>query len=72
MFRAIYTKVKELGIPTDNHESDLYIPVTEETKNLLKDYEYKNQVTTFTSNIDKKLWFDIPFAYVPFWEKKGA
>ena len=65
---TIFEKVQAAGIPHDNHSSDLYIPVTEETKALVAQYEHKTSVTVFTSQIDGKSWFDIPFAYEPFWK----
>jgi hypothetical protein len=64
----LWEKVKELGIEHSNHASDLYIPVTEHTRNLVLEYEFKKNVTTFVNQIDRKRWFDIPFAYGPFWE----
>lgn len=66
----LWNKVVELGIEHDSHESDLYIPVNEQTVALIAEYEYKSNVTTFISQIDKKRWYDIPFAYIPFWEKR--
>jgi hypothetical protein len=67
----LFEKVKAAGIQYSNHESDLYIPVNEETKKLLADFPYKENVTTFRSNIDHKLWYDIPFAYRPWWEARN-
>jgi len=69
MIKSIYDKVIEAGIEHDNHCSDLYIPANDETRKLLDEYEYKCNVTTFTSNIDGKRWFDIPFAYEPYWKR---
>jgi len=57
----IYNVVQELGIPMETHESDLYIPVTPETKELIDQYEYEGNVSTFTSH-DGTQWFEIPFA----------
>ena len=68
----IYDEVVKQGIEHDNHASDLYIPVNDATKKLIADYDSKVNVTTFRSNIDRQLWFDIPFAYSPFWEKKQS
>jgi hypothetical protein len=65
----LYEQCQAAGIETDHHESDLYIPVTEATMALIKAYEFKTNVTTFISQIDKKLWYDVPFGYMPFWEK---
>ena len=66
----IYDKLKAAGIPLDSHESDLYAKVTPESKKIIADYEFKNNVKTFRSQIDKEGWYDIPFAYKPYWDKK--
>mgnify|MGYP000856881618 CR=1 FL=1 len=67
---SIYEKAKELNIPMDRHESDLYLKATETAKKLVDEYEFKCNVKMFKSQIDSTLWFDIPFAYDPFWSKK--
>ena len=66
----IFEQVKAAGIEYDNHESDLYIPVNDATAALIAQYEFKANVRVFTCNITKKIWYDIPFAYTPFWDKK--
>lgn len=53
--------IKESEI--DNYCSDLYVKVTDISKKVINSYEYKQQVTTFTDNIEHKLWYDIPFGY---------
>jgi hypothetical protein len=53
-----------------HHESDLYLKKNEVSKNLVGNYEYKKLVKEFQSQIDKSIWFDIPFAYEPFFEHK--
>lgn len=71
--KSIYQMMKESGVEIGNHESDLYVPVTEETKKILSLPQFdthKTNATTFTSQIDKKRWFDIPFSYDPWWEKR--
>ena len=62
----IYKKMKEAGVEISNHCSDMYVPVNKTTTGLLADYEFRRSVTTFTSNIDGELTYDIPFAYDPF------
>lgn len=69
--KTLFHQVKEAGIPFDNHCSDLYIPVNMKTQKLVAEYEFKQNVTTFSSAIDKTPWFDIPFAYDPYWESRG-
>lgn len=67
MFNNIFERVKERGIQYNNWQTDLYIPVNDETKALIEQYEFRRNITTFVSNIDHKLWYDIPFAYTPGW-----
>jgi hypothetical protein len=65
----IYAECVELGIPTNSHYSDLYIPANQQTAALLK----KHNITTakiFTNQVEGGLWYDIPFAYSPWWEKR--
>lgn len=66
---CIYEEFKAMNISMDHHESDLYVPVTSETKKVVDTYKFRSNVTTFICQIDKKPWYDIPFAYTPFWEK---
>lgn len=43
--------------------SDLYLRVTPESRRLVSQYDFKNQVTTFKDNIEHDLWYEIPFAF---------
>lgn len=67
---SIWEQVETQGIEYGNHASDLYIPVNDQTRALVAAYEFKSNVTMFTSNVDGQLWYDIPFAYLPYWEAK--
>lgn len=67
---SIYEDMKALGVEIDHHESDLYVPVTAETRAVVNAYEFKTNVTQFRSEIEPHgQWFDIPFAYEPHWPK---
>lgn len=68
----LYRHVLEQGIEHDSHASDLYIKVDSRSQDLVQQYKFRTNVTTFTSQIDKQLWYDIPFAYQPFWEKRST
>ena len=68
---SIYQDMQATGVEIANHESDLYVPVTEETTAIVDAYEFKGNVTRFTSQIDQKPWYDIPFMYSPWWEKRS-
>ena len=67
----IYKELKEANINLDCHESDLYAIVCDISSAIIAKYPFKSNITRFRSEIDGKIWFDIPFAYAPFWEKKN-
>lgn len=69
MKKSIYELAMMAGCELSHHQSDLYLKKTDETQKLVDNYEFKNIVTTFKSLIDHTPWFDIPFAYDPFWER---
>lgn len=58
----------------DHNNADLYLKVTPISKKLIEEYEFKENVEIFTDNIEKELWYDIPFAYAnqDFKEKKNG
>jgi hypothetical protein len=66
----LYAEVVQMNIPHDSHASDLYLPVNKQTRDLLKTYEFLANVQIFVSQIDGKLWYDVPFAYRPYWDSK--
>ena len=68
--KTLFAAVKQAGIPYDHHETDLYVPVTLETTVLLSKYPKQKAITTsFHSRLGGKLWYDVPFAYEPAWDK---
>ena len=68
---TLYGALLEAGIQTDSHESDLYFPHTQQTLNILKKFPIESaNAKCFISQIEHNPWFDVPFAYLPFWEKK--
>lgn len=70
--QSLYAALKAAGIEIDNHESDLYVSVTPESTAILAKYPTsKANATTFKSNIDGKLNYDVSFAFEPFWDKKS-
>lgn len=46
-----------------NGLDDLYLKVTPVSKQLIEQYEFKNNVSTFVDAIDHVLWYDVPFAW---------
>ena len=67
---SIYQQMTERGIPCDNHESDLYVLATSEAREIL--VKSGHSFTTFTSQIDGKVWYDVPFAFDPWWEARRS
>jgi hypothetical protein len=47
----------------DHWASDLLLKVTDVSRALVDNYNWKCNVQTFNSAIDGSLWFDLPFAY---------
>lgn len=69
----IYNQMVNAGVPIAHWQSDLYVPVNPTTTSILSLIpETKKIATTFRHNINGRLWYDIPFAYLPFWEMTGG
>jgi hypothetical protein len=67
---SLYEELVAAGIETDNHESDLYFPMNEQSTAILKARGMKCK--TFVSQIDNKRWYEEPFGYKPFWDRVTA
>ena len=69
MKKSIYQQIKETGVEISNHYSDLYVPQNKTTLPIIAAYRKEGHtVEVFRNNIDGKNWYDIPFAYEPYWE----
>lgn len=71
---TIYEAMKAAGVPIDNHESDLYVKVTPDSTRIVREYgkePYTGSATVFTSQVDGEYWYDIPFAFDPWWESRS-
>lgn len=66
---SLYTELMDAGVPVSNWQSDLYCPVNDTTRELLKKHNIKT-ATIFVHQVEGGLWFDVPFMYEPFWEKR--
>lgn len=69
---SIYERFKSVCEESEiaHHESDLYVPVTEATAQIVNNYDFKCNVTTFKDQVTGRLYYDIPFEYQPYWEEK--
>jgi hypothetical protein len=69
---SLYSELLAVGIAVPYHESDLYFPVTPLSTEIVSHWQFKGNVTRFTSNITGEPMYDAPFAYDPFWETKAG
>jgi len=69
--KDIYQELLDAGVKLDHHESDLYAEKTPVSERIVRDYQFKSNVKVFRDQIEHNLWYDIPFAYSPFWAKRG-
>ena len=71
---SLYDEIVAAGIPTSNHESDLYFLDTPEARAILARYPTKEaNARRFTSQAPPhkgERWVDVPFAYAPWWRKR--
>lgn len=67
---TFYDECMSLGIASDFHESDMYVPVNEQTTTLLSKYGLKAK--KFVSQIDGKAWYDVPFANMKWWRQRSV
>lgn len=73
--KSLYTRFKEAGIETFNHESDLYVHDTEVTRDIIAEFEAEGGISNkrrFRSATDGLPMWDLPFAYEPYWKAKDA
>lgn len=73
MEETLYAALVAAGIQIANHESDLYFPITPESTAILARFPLqKGNAKTFRNqappNVGER-WYDVPFAYQPFWDK---
>ena len=65
---GIYQKLKEANVELDHHGSNLYAIKCPESKAIIEKYAFKRNVSVFRSKIDGKMWYEIPFAFAPYWK----
>ena len=62
-------QLTDANVETDNHESDLYVKGSERARKILIRSGWGFEA--FSSALDGSLWYDVPFAYVPFWKARS-
>lgn len=73
MEKSLYQTLKDAGIELDNHESDLYFEVTAKTTGILLTFpiHFENAQRFHASGASRRLMYDIPFAFAPYWDDKS-
>ncbi len=66
--RSLHQQLLAAGVEVDSHESDLYAMVTPESSRIVEESGHSS--TMFKSEKDGEMWYDLPFAFDPFWAKK--
>lgn len=59
----IQEELRKAGCVIEHYCTDLHTPVTEASTKIVNNFEFKQNVTKFTSQIDGVLYYDIPFCY---------
>ena len=70
---SLYHELKSAGIELDSHYSDLYVKDSPQARAIIQRHMDKKArfPSLFISQIDGKPWFDIPFAFMPYWELRA-
>lgn len=66
---TIYEELNAAGIECSNWQSDLYFPVTDQTRVILRNHPNQTR-STFKSNIDGCMMYECPFAFDPYWDAR--
>jgi hypothetical protein len=70
---SLYRAVVRLGIPYASHYSDLYLPATQQVRELLKAHGITPggwSAPSFTNQVEGGIWYDVAFKFDPYWEAK--
>lgn len=71
---SIYEALKFAGARIAHHESDLYVKVDKVARRILHeallDGRLPKKPDLFYAEDGSGLWYELPFAYDPFWDKR--
>lgn len=62
---SLYSELLAAGVEMGNHYSDLYVKASPASLGII--LRHRAPVNPFRSNIDGSMWYDVPFAYDPYW-----
>lgn len=71
---TLYQELVAAGCEIDSNESDLYVKVTPQSRAIIERWCWVNKqhrgISLFRSDTDNAMWWDVPFAFDPFWEAR--
>ena len=72
---SLYEQLQAAGVDCSNWQSDLYFPVTDQTREIVRQCLANGTIQSrpgiFRSNIDGRLMFDAAFQFDPYWQERG-
>jgi hypothetical protein len=66
---SLYTELLNANIEISNHESDLYFEKNDISDSILKNHP-DARPKTFLNQITHTIWYEVYFAYDPWWNKR--
>jgi hypothetical protein len=73
MTATLYGDLLAAGVPMDSHESDLYFQDTADSRAILARFPESASIARIFPNQRKGgMWWDVPFAFLPWWERRCA
>lgn len=69
MKNEAYDDLIAAGIEVGSHESDLYCPDSLVARKILDAHGCK--YTKFRGAIDRQIWLDVPFQFMPYWRNRA-
>jgi hypothetical protein len=73
MTATLYGDLRAAGVPIANHQSDLYFQDSANSRAILARWPDKAKLATrFENQQTGETWWDVPFAFLPWWEQREA
>lgn len=58
-------KLPAEDVAQDYTSSSIYLRVTPQTSDLVRNYRYRSGVSTFVDQLEGKIWYEVPFMKLP-------
>ncbi|MFB1500790.1 hypothetical protein [Thiocapsa sp. N5-Cardenillas] len=68
---SLYDALRAAGVPIASHESDLYFEDSPQAREILARFPGQEKMAKgFRNQETSTAWLDVPFAFLPWWEKR--